>query len=115
MSIATPAPPTVTPRRPSPDEVGAIAGRVRQWADATVNVQSAGVFTHAERPTVRVAVVSRTREYDRALDEAVTQFDLSLAQDSDLAGIDVELKLFFAASADQVAGWARGWGPWTDA
>jgi hypothetical protein len=115
MSIATPVPPAVTPRRPSPDEVRTIASRVRRWGETTANVQSTAVFTHPERPTVRVAVVSRTREYDRALDEAVTQLDLALAQDPELAGIDVELKLFFAAGADQVAGWARGWGPWTDA
>jgi len=115
MSIATPTPPAITPRRPSSNEVRAIAGRVREWAKTTANVRSADVYTHPERPTVRAAVVSRTRDYDPALDEAVTRLDLDLAQDPALAGIDVELKLFFAACADQVAAWARGWEPWTDA
>jgi hypothetical protein len=62
-----------------------------------------------------VAVVSGTRDYDPELDEAVTRFDLAVAQEPALSGIDVELCLFFAAGPEQVAAWARGWEPLIDA
>lgn len=114
MSVQSP-PSTATSRRPSADEVRQIAEDVRQWAGETNNVASAAIYTHPTRPTVRCAVVSRTREYDRALDDAVTELDLSMARHPSLSGVDLELKLFFAACADQVAAWARGWEPLTDA
>lgn len=114
MSVQSP-PPASTPRRPTADEVRQVADEIRRWADVTNNVASAVVYLHPTRPTVRCAVESRAREYDPALDDAVSELDLSLARHPALGGIDVELKLFFAATADQVAAWARGWEPGTDA
>jgi hypothetical protein len=106
---------TTNPRRPTAKEVHAVGDRSRRWAESTPNVHSIDLFTHRERPTVRVAVVSRSRDYDPILDEAVTRLDLGLAQDPALGGIDVEIRLFFAEAPEQVGAWARGWEPWTDA
>jgi len=114
MSVQSP-PPTSTPRRPAADEVRQIADVIRRWGELARQVAAAAIYTHPTRPTVRCAVVSRGREYDPVLDDAVTELDLSLARHPALGGIDVVLKLFFAARPDQVAAWARGWEPWTDA
>lgn len=111
MAAAT----ATNPRRPSAEEVHALGDRAHRWAESTPNVRTTELFTHRERPTVRVAVVSRSRDYDPVLDEAVTQLDLGLARDPALGGIDVEVRLFFAAFPEQVAAWVRGWEPWTDA
>src|SRR5262245_66614757 len=108
MSNETTTAPAADPRCPSSEVVHAVADRVRQWTEAAPNVRSAALFTHPDRPTVRVAVVSQAREYDPELDEAVTRLDLELAQDPALNGIDAELRLFFAAMPNQVAAWARG-------
>jgi len=118
MAAGLPAPSesdcAITPRRPTPEEVVEIAREVARWAAGRANVQSASLFTHPGRPTVRCAIVSQRREYDPALDEAVSNLDLQLAQRPDLGGIDFEVRLFFAAP-EQVAPWARGWEPFTDA
>jgi hypothetical protein len=123
MSIGTPTPQPnsapgdgpASPRWPTRDEVGQIAHEVRRWAAASGKVREVTLYTHPQRPTVRCAVVSMTRTYDPALDDAVTKLDLDLARHPDLAGIDVEIRLLFAAGPDQVAAWARGWEPWLDA
>jgi hypothetical protein len=104
-----------TPRAASTEELRLIVNQVDQLAKLNANVQSAEVFTHPARDTVRCAVVSRERAYDSALDEAVSTLDLHLASDALLAGIDIEFRLFFAATLDQVAIWLKGWEPWADA
>lgn len=118
MSLGLPAQRSTSvtsPRRPSADEVRRIAEELQKWARATPNVGATSLFTHLSRPTVRCAINSLNRNYDPALDDAVTELDLSLAQDPDLAGVDIEARLFFAASPDQIAAWARGWEPVSDA
>jgi hypothetical protein len=104
----------ISPRRPNPEEVAAIAREVAQWAGTTPNVKSASLYTHRERPTVRCAIVPLSRAYDPALVDAVSALDLKFAQRPDLSGIDFEVRLFFAAP-EQVVAWARGWEPWSDA
>ena len=59
---------------------------------------------------------SRTRNYDApSWTTRLRKLDLGMAQDPESHGIDVELRLFLAAAPEQVAAWARGWEPFTDA
>lgn len=103
------------PRRPSLDEIAAVVAELTKWSSAKPNIDRVLVFTHQIRPTIRCAVVSLNREYDPVLDDAVSEFDLQLAQRPESRGIDFEVRIFFAASADQVAAWTRDWELWPNA
>ena len=95
--------------RTSPADLTRVFEQVNQWAEARSDIQSADLFNHPNRDTVRCAVISRDRAYDPALDDAVTELDLALAHDADLVGIDVEIRLFFAPAPEHVAVWLKGW------
>ncbi len=106
---------TTTPRGPSGPILARLVAKVNRWASTAGGTPSIHVYIHPNLPTIRFGVVAATRPYDRVIDDSLSELDQGFATDDDFSMLDLEFRLFFAVTLEQLADWARGWEPWTDA